>query len=145
MTDEKSRIIDRITELFVATDEKAWDRVRACFTPEITFDMSSMTGEAPQRVPAADVVAGWETGLAAIEKVHHQAGNHRVDVRGDEATALCYGVAHHYRKTASGKNVRMFVGSYDFNLRNDGGEWLIELFKFNLKFIDGNLSLESEP
>jgi hypothetical protein len=35
-----------------------------------------MTGE--------QIPAGWEEGLRPIELVHHQAGNYRVQVRGDE-------------------------------------------------------------
>jgi hypothetical protein len=38
----------------------------------------------------------------------------------------------------------VFVGGYDFHLLQDG-EWRIDLFRFNLKFIDGNVELEREP
>ena len=142
---EASRIIDRINELFLATDEKAWPRVRACFTEEATLDMSSLSGQPAQRLSAEAIAAGWEQGLAPIEAVHHQAGNYRVDVRGDEADAFCYGTAWHYRKTQSGRNTRIFVGSYDFHLVQRDGEWRIDLFRFNAKFVDGNLALEAEP
>jgi hypothetical protein len=30
------------------------------------------------------IAAGWEDGLRPIESVHHQAGNYRMQVRGDE-------------------------------------------------------------
>jgi hypothetical protein len=67
-------------------------------------------------------------------------------VNGDRAIAFCYGIALHYRKTKSGKNTRTFVGSYDFTLHREAGElWRIDAFKFNLKFIDGNVALEKEP
>jgi len=36
------------------------------------------------------------------------------------------------------------VGSYDIRLRRQDGAWKISAFKFNLKFIDGNLKLEQE-
>ena len=39
----------------------------------------------------------------------------------------------------------MFVGSYDFHLRRRDGPWLIDLFRFNLKFVEANLELEREP
>jgi hypothetical protein len=37
------------------------------------------------------------------------------------------------------------VGSYDFHLVRAGGAWRIDLFRFNAKFVDGNLELEREP
>src|SRR5688572_25786541 len=106
-------VVDCINRLFIGTDERDWDAVRACLADTVHFDMTSV-GAGPAAVVSGDQIAqGWETGLAPIESVHHQAGNYRVDVRGDEATAFCYGTATHYRKTRSGRNVRTFVGSYD--------------------------------
>lgn len=144
MSVEELRVVDRINELFIATDQRAWDRVLSCFTPLVRFDMTSLSGGAPQTIAADEIVDGWKTGLAPLEQVHHQAGNHRVKINGDRADAFCYGVAWHYRKTISGRNTRTFVGSYDFHLVRDGTEWRIDAFRFNLKFIDGNLSLEAE-
>ena len=139
------RIIDCIVRLFVATDERDWSGVRACFTDTVHFDMTSVAGGQPADVAADDIVAGWTTGLAPIEHVHHQAGNFRVTVRGDEADASCYGIALHYRRTTSGRNTRTFVGTYDFALVSDGDDaWRIKAFRFNLKFIDGNTSLETD-
>jgi hypothetical protein len=40
-------------------------------------------------------------------------------------------------------NTRTFVGSYDFELLKDDGNWRISKFKFNLKYVDGNANLES--
>jgi hypothetical protein len=51
--------------------------------------------------------------------------------------------AYHYLPNASGRNTRTFVGSYDFQLEKDEGTWRIRSFKYNLKLMDGNLTLES--
>lgn len=141
---DKDAVIDRINELFIATDEKAWARVRECFTEELLFDMSSLSGQPARRVLARDVAAGWEQGLAKLEHVHHQAGNYRVNVQGSEADAFCYGIALHYRKTLSGRNTRTFVGTYDFHLVQESGTWKIDRFRFNAKFVDGNADLEND-
>ena len=66
----------------------------------------------------------------------------RVSVREDTADAFCYGTASHYLPNPTGRNMRVFVGSYDFGLRREGGRWRIERFRFNLKYLDGNLELE---
>jgi hypothetical protein len=130
-------IVDVITDLFIRTDTRDWEGVKKLFAPEVAFDMGQPAKMTPQQI-----VDAWKTGLAPIEQIHHQAGNFKVNVRGDEADAFCYGIAFHYRKTTSGQNTRTFVGSYEFKLRRAGSDWKITAFKFNLKFIDGNVNLE---
>ncbi len=117
---EKDRIVTVVTALFTATDARDWARVRACLAPAVRFDMTSLAGGAPS-IPSPSEIAG------------------------DAATAACHGIAYHYRKVASGRNTRTFVGSYDFHLVRDGGAWRIDLFRFNSKFLDGNLELDREP
>jgi hypothetical protein len=107
--------------------------------------MTSLAGGAPVELTPRQITESWAAGLAPIEAVHHQIGNLSVRVRGSEAAASCYGIAYHYRKTRSGRNTRVFVGSYDFRLRQRAGAWTIDTFRFNAKFIDGNRDLESEP
>jgi hypothetical protein len=110
----------------------------------VTFDMTSLVGGGPARLTPAQIAAGWEEGLRPVEHIHHQAGNFQVDLEGEQATAFCYALASHYRRTRSGRNSRVFVGSYDIHLLQKGGRWLIDSFRFNLKYIDGNAELEKE-
>jgi SnoaL-like protein len=141
---ERGRIADVINTLFVATDARDWPRVRGCLATPVTFDMASAgAGPAAQKTPQ-EITAAWEAGLKPIESVHHQTGNLSIDCRETEATASCYGIAYHHRRTRSGRNTRVFVGSYDLHLRLHDGAWRIDLFRFNLKFIDGNVDLEKE-
>jgi hypothetical protein len=139
---EKDAIIDTITRLFIATDQRDWATVRACFAPRVFFDMSSMTGNDPAETDAEEIVEGWNRGLRHLRAIHHQAGNFRVTLDGDRADAFCYGIASHYLPNASGEHTRLFVGSYDIHLEKDGAAWLIHRFRFNLKYMDGNLELE---
>jgi hypothetical protein len=141
---EKDRVIDTINRLFIATDQRDWLGVREALAAMVVFDMTSVAGGEPSHVSGADIAAGWEQGLRPIEAIHHQAGNYRVEVQGDEATAFCYGTASHYRKTTSGRNTRVFVGSYDFHLKLLQGRWRIDRFRFNLKYMDGNAELERD-
>jgi SnoaL-like protein len=141
---EKDRIVDVITQLFIATDKRDWPAVRRCFAEAVLFDMMSLTGDGPSRLTPEQIASGWEDGLRPIEVVHHQAGNYRVDVRGDRATAFCYAIASHYRTTRSGGNTRTLVGSYDFHLLRLDGRWQIDSFRFNLKYVDGNANLERD-
>ena len=138
----RQQITACIVRLFVCTDTRDWNGVRACLTESVYFDMTSLAGGEPATVPAEQIIAGWKEGLAPIESVHHQAGNFEIAVRNREADASCYGIAMHYRRTPSGRNTRTFVGTYDFTLVSSPNEqWRITGFRFNLKFIDGNADL----
>lgn len=138
---DKDEIRDVIYRLFIHTDRRGWQTVEECFTPRVIFDMSSAGGGPPTEMAASEITRGWDSGLRAIAHVHHQAGNMLVDVHGDEATAFCYAIALHHTPQAPGGDTRTFVGSYDFGLERLDGRWRIKLFRFDLKYITGNLEL----
>jgi hypothetical protein len=140
----RAAIIDLITTLFVATDERDWPRVRDCFAPVVHFDMTSLAGGKPAELSPQAIADGWESGLRPIRAVHHQAGNFRLSVRERDADASCYAIACHWLPNPTGRNTRVFVGDYDFHLLRDGDRWAIDRFTFRSKFVDGNLALERE-
>jgi hypothetical protein len=144
---DRERIIDRITALFLATDRKDWPAVEACFAPAVQFDMSSVGAGPVSTKRPSEIADGWRTGLAAIEHIHHQAGNFVVHVTGDRAEAFCYGIAYHFVGRSDGRNTRVFVGSYDYELACDRApaspDWRITAMRFTLKFLDGNPTLEA--
>jgi hypothetical protein len=141
---EKERILDTVNDLFVGTDERDWERVASALASRVLFDARSMTGAAPETLEAAAIIARWTEGLRPLKAVHHQTGNFRVRVSGEEADVFCYATASHYLPNRSGRNSRVFVGSYDLHLTRQAGAWRIDLFRFQLKYIDGNLDLENE-
>lgn len=141
----KDQITTRIHDVFIGTDQHDWAKVRACFTEQVHFDMTSLAGGSPEYLTPRQITDSWQAGFQALEHVHHQAGNLQIAVNRNTAEAFCYGIALHYRTTKSGENVRRFVGSYDFTLQHEGSNWLISSFRFNVKFVDGNLTLETSP
>jgi hypothetical protein len=141
---ERAAITEVITALFVQTDERNWPGVLVCFAPRVRFDMTSVAGGEPTEIAAEEIAAAWDRGHRPLEAVHHQIGNLYADLQGDRALASCYGVAYHYLPTRSGRNTRTFVGSYDFELEKHNDRWRITLFRFNLKFVDGNADLEAD-
>ena len=140
---ERELVKEVVTRLFIHTDDRDWSRVRACFADKVLFDASSLTGEDPQTVPAAYIISGWEVGLEGVHALHHQVGNFLISVQNGNADVFCYGTAYHYLPNDTGRNTRTFVGSYDLHLVKLHGEWKIDQFRFNLKFVEGNLDLES--
>jgi hypothetical protein len=141
---EKDKIIETITNLFVFTDNRDWENVKKCFTDNVFFDMTSTGAEKAEILMPSQITEAWNKGLIPLEAIHHQAGNYKIEVEENTANAFCYGIALHYRKTKSGKNTRTFVGSYNLHLTKIEMHWLIDSFRYNLKFIDGNPDLEND-
>ena len=136
-------IMRTVIELFVATDERNWNQVEACFAEKVIFDMTSIAGGEPQELTGQEIAKGWRTGLQAIDHVHHQVSNFLVDRTAKEANVSCYGIAYHHRNIPNPDNTRTFVGTYDIHLVKTSAGWRIDRFRFNLKFITGNAQLES--
>ncbi len=139
---EKEAVISTINRLFRSVDEKDWTGAEACFAPNVLLDLTSLDGGEPESTSGAAIVDGWREGLAHLQASHHQAGNYEVEVHGDDASASCYGIAYHYLPNDTGRNTRTYVGTYDLGLRKQGGSWRVNLLRYNLKFMDGNLDLE---
>jgi len=140
----KDEVIVAVNRLFIYTDKRDWERVKRCFADNVYFDVTSMVGGEPTTLTPDDIVAAWDEGLKHLEAIHHQAGNYLVDVGQNVATVFCYGTASHYLPTVTGDNTRTYIGSYDFHLTKNAGAWLIDQFKFDLKYVDGNPDLEGD-
>ena len=129
-----------VVELFVATDQREWTRVRRLFADVLQVDLSSVGG-AVGTVSADDLVAAWEQGLAPLDAVHHQIGNLRSTIHEDDAHVACHGIAYHYRRNPLGEDTRTFVGTYDIGLRDSPRGWHIHTLRFQLRFMEGNPDL----
>ena len=141
---EKDRITEVINNLFIFTDNCEWKSVEKCFADKVHFDMTSMGAESASVFSPKQITDMWDDGLKNLDAVHHQTGNMKIDVIENNAVAFCYGIASHFKKTKSGNNTRTFVGSYNFHLSKSGEDWEIDSFKFNLKYVEGNLRLEED-
>lgn len=140
LTDQNA-VMDVTNDLFIGTDNRDWNKVQTCFADTVLFDMTSLAGGEPTRLTPQQITAAWDGGLKELKAIHHQVGNYKISVNGDEADVFCYGIASHYFPNATNQNTRTFVGSYDFHLRKTGEAWRIDQFKFNLKYMDGNMNL----
>jgi hypothetical protein len=128
--------------MFAATDERDWPMLEGCFTDPFTLDMTSMVGGTPMDMTPSQVAQAWAAGFKPLDHVHHQVGNLRTEVNGSQALVKCHGVAFHHRDQAIGLKSRIFVGTYELQLRAFPDQWRISRLVFKLKFIDGNLELE---
>ena len=140
---DKIELTELANKLFMYCDGKQWQQLLdEVFTSTIWFDMTSAGGDKPDNIGAKAVCGMWKEGFAGIDAVHHQAGHYIIKVNNDKADIYAYAVATHYKKTATKGNTRTFVGSYDLKAERTPDGWRLSQFKYNLKYIDGNASLE---
>jgi hypothetical protein len=142
MSTRRDEVIELTNSLFIHTDERDWERVKALFADEVLFDMTSMAGGQAAKLKPQEIVDAWDHGLKKLKAIHHQAGNYLVTAREKDADLFCYGIAIHFLPNPTNINSRIFVGSYNLHFIDIGNGWKIDQFKFNLKFIEGNKELE---
>lgn len=136
---DKIELTELANKLFMYTDAQQWKKLLSeIFTHEVWFDMG---GEA-KNLHATEICETWRQGFIGLDAVHHQAGQYLITLNQDSADIYGYALALHYKKIAVKGNSRTFAGSYDLKaIRTDKG-WRLSQFKYNLKFIDGNATLE---
>ncbi|MEU4595594.1 nuclear transport factor 2 family protein [Nocardia sp. NPDC023988] len=133
-------ITETITRMFVYCDQKRWDGlVTEVFTDEVDFDGGFGGGVSIRS--AEDIAADWKAGLDSLDAVHHQSGNHLIDIHGDEATAHADSIAVHVNNSATNGKTRTFIGSYALAARRTAAGWRISKFHYLLKVIEGNADL----
>jgi hypothetical protein len=140
---DKIELVELSNKLFMSVDAQQWDKVmNEVFTENVWFDMQSAGAGAPKSIAAKDICSMWKDGFAGLDAVHHQGGQYLIDVYPNEANIFAYTVAFHFKQSATKGKTRTFVGSYDLKaIRTESG-WRLSQFKYNLKYIDGNATLE---
>lgn len=134
-------IQEKISKLFIASDQGDWETVQQCFAEQVILDYASMTGQAASTVTAQQITESWQSVLPGFEYTHHQLGNFIIQKATDsQASVFCYGTATHYIENEQ-ENLWTVVGSYNFDLEKYGSDWKITQMKFNFKYQLGNTNL----
>ena len=137
----KEEIIEVVNKLFVYTDHKEWNKLKEeVFTDVVDFDMSSLGGEVAKKT-SNQICEEWDKGFEGLDAVNHLAGNYIVEINNNEAIVFVYVTATHFKNSAVNGKTREFVGSYNLHLVKTGERWKIDSFKYNLKYVTGNLEL----
>jgi hypothetical protein len=127
-------------ELFLATDAKDWHAARALFAGgPIDVDMTSLTGGAPLRITADELLAGFRLGLHEEKASHHMATNYRVTLDGDRAELVANGYAwNRVPALAPGHDLWETWGTYRLTFRRTGAGWRITGFRYDSKLTRGD-------
>ena len=137
---DMNTIQEKVSTLFIATDQQNWATVEQCFAANVILDYSSMTGQSATETTPNQITDSWKTILPGFDYTHHQLGNFIIQQNEETTTVFCYGTATHYLENDD-ENIWTVVGSYDFELEKEDSDWKISKMKFNFKYQTGNLKL----
>ena len=133
----KEQIIETVTRLFAGADERDWGKVKNTFAENVELDYSSMTGNPASVVPSEGIITSWRGFLPGFDKTHHQLADFYVMQNGSAALVHYYGKADHF----IGDDLWIVEGTYDTELIETDGKWVITKHKLNLIKQDGNMAL----
>ncbi len=140
---DQKELTDLVNRLFMYTDNRNWEGLHnEVFSSTVLFDMESAGAGPARTMTAQEITAMWNQGFQGVDQVHHQAGHSIVTVNGNGADIYAYSVATHFRQAALNGNTRTIVGSYDLRAERTNRGWRLNQFKYNLKYMDGNLTLQ---
>ena len=137
----RDEIIEVVNRLFVYTDEQNWEKlITEVFSADVMFDMSSIGGQKSEMKSDA-ICELWKNGFKGIDSINHLAGNYLIQIDDHIASVFAYATATHYKESATKGKTRDFVGTYNISLMKHSVGWRIYEFKYNLKYVTGNIEL----
>ncbi|MFD0905105.1 nuclear transport factor 2 family protein [Actinomadura sediminis] len=129
---DRDRIVERLAELAAALDRRDWDALAAMFVP-------SATGYG--RTGRDGIVATVRAHLGGCGPSQHLLGNHRVEIRGDEARSLtCARVHHQGAGEAAGLFYECF-GEYEDHWTRTPDGWRITSRAFTISHDLGDFTV----
>lgn len=133
----KDQIIETVAALFGGADERDWAKVKNSLAENVELDYSSMTGSPASVVAREGIITAWRGFLPGFDKTHHQLADFYVMQNGTIAHVHYYGKADHFIC----EELWTVEGTYDTELIETDGKWLITKHKLNLIKQDGNMDL----
>lgn len=135
---DRAAIVEAVDSVALLADLRDWDRLQALFADEVLVDYTSLRGGEPQRVSAAELVAGWRERLGGLDATQHVVANHLVEVAGDEATCRAHVLATHHLANRTGGPIWHLGGHYRYRLARRSGRWEITGTTLTVLWATGN-------
>lgn len=127
-----------LTGMVSLVDRRAWADVVGLFTPTVQADWSALSGVPAAEVTAAELVAGWRSGLGGLTATHHLLGNEDISIDGDRAAASAHVHAAHRLATPYADDLWVVAGSYTWQLVRTEAGWRIAAARFQPIWGRGN-------
>ncbi|MGD9810546.1 MAG: nuclear transport factor 2 family protein [Sphingobium sp.] len=117
-----------------------WPGYRSCFTDMLLVDFERLTGQPKILVDADDWTRFADLILSPVRR-HHAYTNFHIEVTGDEAKAVWYFTARHWKATDMGSSLYYQHGWYDGSFIREDGDWKMSYVKHDFVWVDGNNAL----
>jgi SnoaL-like domain len=137
---ENNKIIEAITTIFKGADKRNWKSVESVMTETVMLDYTSFVGGEPAARTPKQITESWAGFLPGFDKTHHQLSNFNIVVDKDFAHITFAGKADHF----IGDEIWTVEGTYESELNNIDGNWLVSKLKFNFEKQSGNMDLPAE-
>ena len=135
---DRVEIIETVNKIAIRSDRRDWAIVRNCFTEQVEFDYTSLSGGEPVTITAATQVQQWADFFSSTFKTtQHLIGSHVVTLNGATAGCVAHFQAHHTYLEAS-QGTWLLAGTYDYDLVRTGNGWKVEKMKMTALWETGN-------
>jgi 3-phenylpropionate/cinnamic acid dioxygenase small subunit len=139
----KQEITDVVFAYGYALDARNWERLRACFLPDV---VGHYGGDPLQGYEAIEEMC--RTTLEPLSVTQHLIGNVVITVDADdptEATSICYLHAQHVRPGTEGGDQFIFAGRYLDQLVRTAAGWRIADRTLEAMWTSGNPKVIARP
>jgi len=119
-------VVDTVSRLCRAFDERDWIAMRSCLTDTLDTDYSRFRGTPPARLTAEEFVRLRQSGLAGL-RTQHLCFNHLIAVEGRRAHCRCDFIIHRWPVQTDDNRFFHTYGYYHYGLINAVEEfWVID-------------------
>jgi hypothetical protein len=123
-----------------ALDTGDWPLYRSCFADRFRVNFTRLTGQ-PEVWVDADLWTRFAKLFLSPVRRHHQYSNFNCTLKGDDADAVIYMVARHWKAVDSGHPEYIQNGWYENSFKRIDGEWKITRLLHTFSWITGNGAL----
>ena len=120
-----------------ALDVGDWPLYRSCFAPRFRVTFERLTGQ-PEVFVDADLWTRFAAVILTPVRRHHQYSNFSVTLDGDQAQAIIYMVARHWKPTDTGAPEYTQNGWYENTFARIDGQWKITRLLHTFQWVSGN-------
>lgn len=139
---DEHAILQIVTRLARAQDDRDYDAYRSCFADEVLMDQPLVAGWRPQRVCADEWTRTVAKIFARFDVTHHRLSNHVVEVEGDSGRCRLDVSAIHQVLAAPSPRTCVVGGRYDLRLaRGSDGAWRITERRLEPRYVTGDTTM----
>lgn len=130
-------IIQTITTLFEAADERNWQKLMGVMCETVLLDYSSMNGNPAASLTPQQITGSWAAFLPGFDKTHHRLFDFKVKENDKVAEVHFGGNAAHWIES----DCWIVEGTYDVKLLWHNHQWMVSAMKFNFEKQSGHTEL----